>query len=111
MIGRVDRLDMRRAVDHWKAGGVDLTKLLHQVRAGKPGVAIWNSERQDHGLDKALDHELIAAAQPALDRGEPVRIELPIRNVNRTVGRHAVGRGRPALRPCRPARGHDLGEA
>src|SRR5688572_23237439 len=85
MIGRVDRLDMRRALDHWKAGGVDLTKLLHQMPA-RPGVAIWNSERQDHGLDKALDHALIEAAQPALEKGQPVRIELPVSNVNRTVG-------------------------
>ncbi|HYR64725.1 MAG TPA: glutamate synthase-related protein, partial [Reyranella sp.] len=85
MIGRVDRLDMRAAVDHWKAGGVDLSRLLHLVPA-KPGVAIWNSERQDHGLDKALDHRLIEAAQPALEKGEPVLIELPIGNVNRTVG-------------------------
>ncbi|HEY2609526.1 MAG TPA: glutamate synthase-related protein, partial [Reyranella sp.] len=85
MIGRVDRLDMRGAVDHWKAGGVDLSKLLY-VAPARPGVAIWNSERQDHGLDKALDHRLIEAAQPALDRGEPVLVELPIGNVNRTVG-------------------------
>jgi glutamate synthase (NADPH/NADH) large chain len=85
MIGRVDRLDMHRALDHWKAGGVDLTKLLHQMPA-RPGVAIWNSERQDHGLDKALDHKLIEAAQPALDSGKPVRIELTVSNVNRTVG-------------------------
>jgi glutamate synthase (NADPH/NADH) large chain len=85
MIGRVDRLDMRRAVDHWKAGGVDLSKLLYQAPA-KPGVAIWNSERQDHGLDKALDHQLIAAAQPALENGQPVQVELPVGNVNRTVG-------------------------
>jgi len=85
MIGRVDRLDMRRAVDHWKARGVDLSKLLHQMPA-KPGVAIWNSERQDHGLDKALDHKLIEAAQPALENRHPVQIELPVGNVNRTVG-------------------------
>jgi glutamate synthase (NADPH/NADH) large chain len=85
MIGHVDKLDMRRALDHWKAGGVDLSKLLHQVPA-KPGVAIWNSESQDHGLDKALDHKLIAAAQPALESGQPVQVELPVGNVNRTVG-------------------------
>ncbi len=85
MIGHVDKLDMRRALDHWKAGGVDLSKLLYQVPA-KPGVAIWNSERQDHGLDKALDHKLIAAAQPALESGQPVQVELPVGNVNRTVG-------------------------
>jgi glutamate synthase (NADPH/NADH) large chain len=85
MIGRVDKLDMRRAVDHWKAGGVDLSKLLYQAPA-RPAVAIWNSERQDHGLDKALDHRLIEAAQPALQSGQPVQIELPVGNVNRTVG-------------------------
>jgi glutamate synthase (NADPH) large chain len=85
MIGRVDRLDMRRAVDHWKARGVDLAKLLYQAPA-KPGVAIWNSEHQNHGLEKALDHRLIEAAQPALENGEPVQIELQIGNVNRTVG-------------------------
>src|SRR5258705_6839782 len=85
MIGRVDRLDMRAAVDHWKAGGVDLSRLLY-LAPSKPGVAIWNSERQDHGLDKALDHKLIEAAQPALEKGEPVLVELPVSNVNRTVG-------------------------
>ena len=95
MIGRVDKLDMRGAVDHWKAGGVDLSKLLY-VAPARPGVAIWNSERQDHGLDKALDHRLIEAAQPALDRGEPVLVELPIGNVNRTVG--AMLSGEVALR-------------
>ena len=95
MIGRVDRLDMRGAVDHWKAGGVDLSKLLY-VAPARAGVAIWNSERQDHGLDKALDHRLIEAAQPALDRGEPVLVELPIGNVNRTVG--AMLSGEVAMR-------------
>ena len=85
MIGRVDRLDMKKAVDHWKAGGVDLGKILYQMPA-KPGVAIWNTECQDHGLDKALDHKLIAAAQPAIATGQPVQVELPVGNVNRTVG-------------------------
>jgi len=85
MIGRADRIDMQRAVDHWKAGGVDLSRLLY-VAPARPGVAIWNSERQDHGLDKALDHRLIEAAQPSLEKGEPVQIELPVGNVNRTVG-------------------------
>ena len=77
MTGRVDRLDMRRALDHWKAGGVDLSKILYQMPA-KAGVSIWNSERQDHGLDKALDHTLIAAAQPALERREPVQVALAV---------------------------------
>ena len=85
MIGRVDRLDARPAVDHWKARGVDLSRLLYQPPA-KPGVALHNCERQDHGLDRAIDQELIAEAGSALDAGDPVRIERPIRNVNRTVG-------------------------
>ncbi len=85
MIGQVDRLDMRRALDHWKAKGIDLSRLLHQMPA-KPGVAIWNVERQSHGLEAALDRELIALAMPALEQGQPVRIARPVRNVNRTVG-------------------------
>ncbi|HKS87945.1 MAG TPA: glutamate synthase-related protein, partial [Stellaceae bacterium] len=85
MVGRVDRLDMVRAVDHWKAKGVDLSRLLYQERP-KPGVAIHHCETQNHGLDKALDNELIALAAPALDRREPVRIDKPIRNIHRTVG-------------------------
>jgi glutamate synthase (NADPH/NADH) large chain len=85
MIGRVDRIDMVPAVNHWKAKGVDLSRLLYQEPA-KPGVAIYHCERQDHHLDKALDNELIAEADAALDRKEPVRIDKPIRNVHRTVG-------------------------
>jgi glutamate synthase (NADPH/NADH) large chain len=85
MIGRVDRIDMRRALEHWKAKGVDLSKVLHHVEP-KPGVAIYNCETQNHNLDKALDHQLIAQAQPALEQAKPVRIEMPIRNVHRTVG-------------------------
>jgi glutamate synthase (NADPH/NADH) large chain len=85
MIGRVDRLDMRRALDHWKAKGVDLSKILYQAPAA-PGVAIWNRERQNHGLEKALDLDLIAAAAPALDSRQPVLIERPIGNIHRTVG-------------------------
>ncbi len=85
MIGRVDRLDSRPAVDHWKAKGVDLSKLLFQVDVDAK-LSRWNSERQDHGLGAALDHKLIEAAAPALDSGKPVVIEQPVRNVNRTVG-------------------------
>ncbi len=85
MIGQVDRLDMRRAIDHWKARGIDLGRILHQARP-EPGVAIYNCERQEHHLDRAMDNELIALARPALERGEPVRIAREIRNVNRTVG-------------------------
>jgi glutamate synthase (NADPH/NADH) large chain len=85
MIGRVDKLDTRRAIAHWKAKGVDLSKVLHQIQA-KQGVAIYNCETQNHHLEKALDHDLIAQSQPALEQGRPVRMERSIRNVHRTVG-------------------------
>ncbi|HVC55282.1 MAG TPA: glutamate synthase-related protein, partial [Stellaceae bacterium] len=85
MIGRVDKLDMVPVINHWKAKGIDLSRLLYQEEA-KPGVAIHHCERQNHGLDKALDNELIALAEPALERREAVRIERPIRNIHRTVG-------------------------
>ena len=91
MIGRVDRLDARRAVDHWKAKGINLSKLLFQVPQ-KAGVAIRNNEQQNHGLEAALDHDLIAAAQPAIEHGRPVRLERQIRNVNRTTGAMLSGR-------------------
>jgi glutamate synthase (NADPH/NADH) large chain len=85
MIGRVDKLDMLRAVHHWKARGIDLSRILYQEQPA-PGVAIHHCERQNHHLDKALDQELIVESQAALDNGELVRIEKPIRNVHRTVG-------------------------
>ncbi len=85
MIGRADRLDMRRAIHHWKARGLDFTRLL-TVPPAPPGTAIYHSEEQDHGLSNALDHTLIAQAQPALETGMPVRIETPVRNTHRTVG-------------------------
>jgi glutamate synthase (NADPH/NADH) large chain len=85
MIGRVDRIDVAPAVDHWKAKGIDLSKVLHQAQVD-PSVARYNCEHQDHGLDVALDHDLIAESRPALEDGQPVRLEHPIRNTNRTVG-------------------------
>ncbi|BBA37537.1 glutamate synthase, large subunit [Methylocaldum marinum] len=85
MIGRSDKLDMRKAIAHWKAAKVDLSRILYRPEAG-PGVAIFNCEPQDHGLDKALDHKLIELAGPALDERRPVRIEMGVRNYNRTVG-------------------------
>jgi glutamate synthase domain-containing protein 2/glutamate synthase domain-containing protein 1/glutamate synthase domain-containing protein 3 len=83
LIGQVDRLEVEDAVDHWKARGLDFSDLLH-----KPDVpyAVRLCETQDHGLDGALDHKLLELAAPALERGEPVEIQLPIRNINRTVG-------------------------
>ena len=85
LVGRVDLLDMRPAVDHWKASGVDLSALL--VREVAPeGTGIRKEVEQDHGLDRSLDNELISLSQAALDRREPVEIVLPIVNRNRTVG-------------------------
>ena len=85
MIGRVDRLNMRPAIDHWKAKGVDLSKLLYQTPA-RDGVATHNCDTQDHNLGAAMDKELIETARPALESGEPVHMERDIRNVHRTVG-------------------------
>jgi glutamate synthase (ferredoxin) len=78
-------LDMRRAIDHWKARGLDLSAILYRPDVG-PEVATRRVIPQDHGLDRALDQELLKLAAPALERREPVTIEMPIRNVNRTVG-------------------------
>ena len=90
MVGRVDMLDARKAMDHWKSQGLDLSKLLYLQPAGSVNGTdqepVYCCEVQDHGLDRALDHQLIAMSQPALERKEPVKIDLPIRNSNRTVG-------------------------
>ncbi|MFC4254048.1 glutamate synthase large subunit [Altererythrobacter xixiisoli] len=85
MVGRVDRIDTRRAVNHWKAEGVDLSRLLYQVTPAE-GTGLRQTGVQDHGLDAALDNDLIAAARPAIDDGEVVVIDRQIRNVNRTAG-------------------------
>jgi glutamate synthase (ferredoxin) len=86
MIGRVDRLETRQAVDHWKASGIDLSPLLWQPAMGDD-VGRFCQIPQDHGLDKALDRtHLLDLAQPALERGERVRASLPIKNTNRVVG-------------------------
>ncbi len=85
MIGQSQHLNMRHAIDHWKAHGLDYSRILHKPEAAE-GVAIYQCETQDHGLDKALDNELIRQAQPALDNKEAVQIKMPIRNINRTVG-------------------------
>ncbi|MCK7575514.1 MAG: glutamate synthase large subunit [Chromatiales bacterium] len=91
MIGQSDRLEMRRAIAHWKAQGLDYSRLLARPQVSDE-VAIRHAELQDHGLDKALDHTLIRQAEPALERGEPVRIETPIKNFNRTFGTLLSGR-------------------
>ena len=85
LIGRTDLLDMRAGIEHWKAKGLDFSRIFYMPKM-PPEVAVYNSEKQDHGLEKALDNRLIELAGPALERGEKVTIEMPIRNINRTVG-------------------------
>jgi glutamate synthase (NADPH/NADH) large chain len=85
MIGRVDKLNMSNAVTHWKAKGIDLSRILYAVTP-KPGVAIYNREKQNHGLESALDHDLIAASMPSIENGQPIRLERSVRNVDRTIG-------------------------
>ncbi len=85
MTGRVDRLETRGAIDHWKARGIDLGRILHQVPLGD-SPSLGHSLTQDHGMEKALDNDLIAAAEDALERQQPVVIERKVINVNRTVG-------------------------
>ena len=82
-VGQVELLDAERAIEHWKAAGLDLAPILH-VPAGDG--ARRQVVAQDHGLDRALDQELIALCAPALESGEPVRAQLNVRNINRTVG-------------------------
>ena len=85
MVGRVDRIDTRRVDRHWKADGINLGRLLHVVDVPE-GKQLYHTDTQDHGLANALDNQLIELAQPALQSGKPVQIDLPVRNVNRTVG-------------------------
>ncbi len=91
MIGQMDRLEMRKAIDHWKARGLDFSRILTKPQA-HPGDPVYNADAQDHGLDKALDNQLIELAAPALEKGEAVQIELPIHNYNRSVGAMLSGR-------------------
>ncbi|MFZ6719078.1 glutamate synthase-related protein [Undibacterium sp. Ji49W] len=85
LIGRVDLLDKSKAVGHWKAKGLDFSRIFHQPEVAE-GAAIRHIDVQDHGLDKALDNKLIAQAKIALETGEKVSFISPIKNLNRTVG-------------------------
>jgi len=85
LIGRTDLLDMKKGIEHWKAKGLDFSRIF-KMPDMPADVARYNSEKQNHGLEKALDNRLIELARPALERGEKVSIDMPIRNGNRTVG-------------------------
>ncbi len=87
LIGRVDVLDASQAIDHWKADGIDLTPILTPALAPREDVDVRCTIPQDHGLEAALDNtHLRELCAPALEKGEPVQVELPIVNTNRTVG-------------------------
>jgi glutamate synthase domain-containing protein 2/glutamate synthase domain-containing protein 1/glutamate synthase domain-containing protein 3 len=86
MVGQVDFLDTREAAEHWKADGVDLTSIFHKPDVGDD-VGAFCQKEQDHGLDQSLDMTmLLDLCKPAIERGEKVRAELPIININRVVG-------------------------
>lgn len=85
LIGRSDLLDMRRGIEHWKARGLDFSRIFHQPQVA-PDVARHHVEAQEHGLERALDVRLIERSRPALDKGEKVQFIETARNVNRTVG-------------------------
>ncbi|WP_328644340.1 glutamate synthase large subunit [Amycolatopsis sp. NBC_00348] len=84
-VGHAEFLDKRKAVDHWKAAGLDLSPIFHVPDMAPAGLRLQQTQ-QDHGLEKALDNTLIQLAEGALNSGDKVRLELPVRNVNRTVG-------------------------
>lgn len=86
MVGRTDKLVPWKAIEHWKASGIDLTPILYQPKVG-PEVGRYRQMDQDHGLEKSLDlTKLLDLCKPAIERGEKVKTELPIINVNRVVG-------------------------
>src|SRR5215470_12979418 len=85
LIGRSDLLDMRAGIDHWKARGLDFSRVFHQTKMPST-VARYNCETQDHGLERALDHRLIADARAAIEDRKPLKLEYRIRNAHRSVG-------------------------
>ncbi len=95
MVGRVDLLDTRRMERHWKARGIDLSRILHQVPL-KDGASLRQIGVQDHGLEGALDNKLIADCRTAIDTKAPVQLAYDVRNVNRTVGAMLSGEGAKA---------------
>lgn len=86
MVGQVDKLELRPAIDHWKAQGLDYSKILYRPEVG-PEVGTYCQSKQDHLLDKSLDvTKILEAAKPAIEKGLPVEITLPVVNTNRVVG-------------------------
>jgi glutamate synthase (NADPH) large chain len=91
MVGQIEFLDKERAISHWKSNGLDFSRLFHKPDMPK-SVAIWNSERQNHRLEKVLDRDLIKQAKPALDKKKPVKISAKISSRDRATGAMLSGR-------------------
>ncbi len=85
VVGQIDVLDRREAIDHWKANGLDFSRLFHKPDVDSD-VGIYHSESQDHHLKEVLDRKLISRAEPAIAKGETVKFETAITNINRTTG-------------------------
>jgi glutamate synthase (NADPH/NADH) large chain len=85
MIGQMQMLDRAEAIEHWKAKGLDFSKLFHKPKAA-PGVGVYRSEPQDHGIDHVLDRQFIAETREAVEHGKHVRLDMPIRNSDRSTG-------------------------
>ena len=86
MIGRVDYLEVDDAINHWKRDGLDFSSILHPAEIIFDNTEVYHTQNQDHGLNEALDFELIKQSKEAINKGEKVNIELPIKNTNRVVG-------------------------
>jgi glutamate synthase (NADPH) large chain len=90
MVGRVDRLKTRNVSDHWKTSRLDFSKVLYTADRA-PGVAVFKTQEQDHGIAGAFDQQLLELCRPALERREPVKLQLSVRNIHRTVGTMLAG--------------------
>jgi glutamate synthase (NADPH) large chain len=90
MVGRVDRLKTRNVSDHWKTSRLDFSKVLYTAERA-PGVAVFKSQEQDHGIASAFDQQLLALCKPALEQGKPINLKLAVRNIHRTVGTMLAG--------------------
>lgn len=91
MIGKTEYLEMNSAIDHWKANGIDISKILYKPQVPS-NIATQCVTTQDHGIDKVIDNKLIELAKPALEKAEKVVIDMPVFNTNRTVGTMLSGR-------------------
>ena len=85
LIGRAELLDMKKGIEHWKTQGLDYSRIFHKP-ANPSGEPLFHCQTQDHGLERALDNQLIELAKPAIEKGKAVKIDLPVRNINRSVG-------------------------